>query len=126
LVTSQSTFFLYAPHEIPVLNYLHIMAKKETWRKPKCSRNRREITASQVVGELKWEGRQVTTVVSSDLLIRLTQIQPCTAAQNSFTEFHSVNSYNEIAIKIASLILVALLIFSNEHNDGFNTKTNAH
>jgi hypothetical protein len=46
------------------------MAKKETWRKPKCSISRGEITASQVVGELKWEGRQqVTTVVSSNLPI---------------------------------------------------------
>jgi hypothetical protein len=58
---------LYKSHEIPFLNYLYIMAKQETWRKPKCSRSRGEITASQVVGELKWEGRQVTTVVSSNL-----------------------------------------------------------
>jgi len=98
------------------------MAKKETWRKPRCSRSRGEITASQVVGELKWEGRQVTTVMSSNLPIWLTQLQSCTAAQNSFTESHSFNSYNEIAIKIASLIPDALLIFSNKHicsNDRF-------
>jgi hypothetical protein len=38
------------------------MAKKETWRKPKCSRSRGEITASQMLDELQWEGRQVTTV----------------------------------------------------------------
>jgi len=43
------------------------MAKKETWRKPKHSRSRGEITASEVVGELKWEGRQVTNVASSHL-----------------------------------------------------------
>jgi len=79
------------------------------------------------VGELKWEGRQVTTVMSSNLPIWLTQFQSCTAAQNSFTESHSFNSYNEIAIKIASLILDALLVFSNEHiflMIGFNTITN--
>jgi len=45
------------------------MAKKETRRKPKFSRSRGEITPSQVVGELKWEGRQVTTVVSYNLPI---------------------------------------------------------
>jgi hypothetical protein len=60
---------MYTLHEIPVLNNLHIMAKKETWRKPKCSRGRGKITATQVVGEFKWEGRQVSTVVNSNLPI---------------------------------------------------------
>jgi hypothetical protein len=39
-----------------------MVAKKETWRKPKCRRSGSEITASQAVGEL--DGREVTTVIS--------------------------------------------------------------